>query len=95
MNILQLLGVEGVQTCVCFACPAEMLGEVVGVACVAKADAESPPTLESLREGLPHVNARFKPRVRSQASNRLLAASRSRRPRLTCAGCGTFDRCSC
>jgi len=58
----QLLKVPGVETCVCFANPAELLGEVVGVACVPKAGAEWP-TLKALGEGLPGTPNRFKPRV--------------------------------
>ena len=58
----QLLSVEGVETCVCFATPAELLGEVVGVACVPKAGAAYP-TLQALQSGLPHTAPRFKPRV--------------------------------
>ena len=58
----QLLRVTGVETCVCFASPAEMLGEVVGVACVPKAGLPWP-TLQELSEGMPHTAARFKPRV--------------------------------
>ena len=58
----QLLRVEGVETCVCFASPAELLGEVVGVACVVRAG-EAPPTLASIRDGLPGTAQRFKPRV--------------------------------
>jgi acyl-CoA synthetase (AMP-forming)/AMP-acid ligase II len=59
----QLLSVPGVQTCVCFACPAELLGEVVGVAVVPKAGVETPPTLKELRKNLPSFNDRFKPQV--------------------------------
>jgi len=58
----QLLGVEGVETCVCFAAPAQLLGEVVGVACVVQAGA-TPPTIESLRAGVSSVGDRFKPAV--------------------------------
>jgi hypothetical protein len=58
----QLLSVSGVETCVCFACPAELLGEVVGVAVVPK-NGEPLPTLKDLRAGLPGTPMRFKPRV--------------------------------
>jgi hypothetical protein len=58
----QLLDVPGVQTCVCFASPAELLGEVVGVACVVKPGYE-PPTLDALRQGISTVGSRFKPAV--------------------------------
>jgi len=58
----QLLRIPGVETCVCFACPAELLGEVVGVALVPKND-EPLPTLQHLRDGLPGTPMRFKPRV--------------------------------
>jgi len=58
----QLLGVAGVETCVCFATPAELLGEVVGVACVVKQGA-TPPTLDELRAGITTVGHRFKPVV--------------------------------
>ena len=58
----QILSVAGVETCVCFATPAELLGEVVAVACVPKAG-EAYPTLASIREGLPGTLPRFKPRV--------------------------------
>ncbi|KAL1498693.1 hypothetical protein AB1Y20_014004 [Prymnesium parvum] len=46
-----MLQVEGVETCVCFATPAELLGEVVGCAVVAKAG-HQPPTLQQLRDGM-------------------------------------------
>ena len=42
---------RGVQTCVCFAAPAEMLGEVVGVAVVA-VPGVPPPTLPELQAAL-------------------------------------------
>jgi len=57
-----LTNVPSIETCVCFACPADMLGEIVGVACVTKAGSAYP-TLEQVREGLPQTMARFKPRV--------------------------------
>jgi len=58
----QLLRVPGVETCVCFASPADLLGEVVGVACVPKAD-HPYPSLKEMRDGLPGTAPRFKPRV--------------------------------
>ena len=58
----QLLGVRGVETCVCFASPAELLGEVVGVACV-PATGAPPPSLAALAAGLPGTPPRFRPRV--------------------------------
>ena len=42
---------RGVQTCVCFAAPAEMLGEVVGVA-VVPVPGGPPPTLPELQAAL-------------------------------------------
>ena len=57
-----LSNVPSIETCVCFASPADMLGEVVGVACVPKV-AGVFPTLEELKNGLPQVNPRFKPSV--------------------------------
>ena len=59
----QLLSVPGVETCVCFACPADLLGEVVGCAVVPKAGAATPPTLKDIKDGLPGVPVRFKPRI--------------------------------
>lgn len=58
----QLLKVRGVQTCVCFATPADLLGEVVGIAVVVKSG-ETPPTIEELRQGVTTVSNRFKPAV--------------------------------
>lgn len=58
----QLLAVPGVETCVCFATPSEVLGEVVGVAVVPKAG-EPPPTLDTLRDGLADVGHRWRPQV--------------------------------
>ena len=57
-----LTNVPSVETCVCFASPADLLGEVVGVACVTKAGSANP-TIEQIRDGLPQVMSRFKPRV--------------------------------
>ena len=45
-----------------FASPAELLGEVVGVACVVKQGA-TPPTIDQLRQGVKSVGNRFKPSV--------------------------------
>ena len=53
---------RGVQTCVCFAAPAEMLGEVVGVAVVA-VPGVPPPTLPELQAAL---RVDFSPRWRPQ-----------------------------
>ena len=58
----QLLSVTAVQTCVCFAAPAELYGEVVGVACVTKAGHE-PPTIDAIRAGIKESGQRFKPQV--------------------------------
>jgi len=58
----QLLGVKGVETCVCFSTPAELLGEVVAVACVVKKGA-TPPDIDQLRAGVKTVGNRFKPCV--------------------------------
>lgn len=60
-----LTNVTSIETCVCFASPADMLGEVVGVAVVRKAGTpeEVYPTLPEIRDGLPNVVPRFKPRV--------------------------------
>ena len=57
-----LTNVSSIETCVCFASPADLLGEVVGVACVTKAGSADP-TIEQIRDGLPQTMARFKPRV--------------------------------
>lgn len=56
----QLLEVEGVETCVCFAHPAMLLGEIVGCAVVPKAGA-TPPTIEALREGCKGAKSQFRP----------------------------------
>ena len=57
-----LLRVRGVQTCVCFAAPAEMLGEGVGVA-VVPVPGVPPPTLPELQAAL---RVDFSPRWRPQ-----------------------------
>ena len=60
----QILAVPGVETCVCFAAPAELYGEVVGVAVVPKAGACDRPTIEAVRSS---VNSKFKPQARENA----------------------------
>eukprot|EP00316_Scyphosphaera_apsteinii_P011436 CAMPEP_0119313294 /NCGR_PEP_ID=MMETSP1333-20130426/28625_1 /TAXON_ID=418940 /ORGANISM="Scyphosphaera apsteinii, Strain RCC1455" /LENGTH=724 /DNA_ID=CAMNT_0007318099 /DNA_START=30 /DNA_END=2204 /DNA_ORIENTATION=+ len=58
----QLLNVPGVETCVCFATPAVMYGEVVGTAVVPKAGCE-PPKIEDLRDGITGFSRQWLPRV--------------------------------
>jgi len=58
----QLLNVPGVETCVCFATPAALYGEVVGTAVVPKAGCELP-KLEDLRNGITGFNRQWLPRV--------------------------------
>lgn len=57
-----LLEVPGVETCVCFATPAQLLGEVVACAVVPK-EGMTPPTLKDLRAGLTGVTNTWLPKV--------------------------------